>query len=118
MSKINEMDKAQHKQDVGDRLRIVIEKTHGPERGAQAKWARDHKVKEQRLTNWLRGRSYPDVGLMIDLTELGFTLDWLYRGVKGGVSLQWEEFLREKLRASQEAFPAKVRQAHEKTSNP
>lgn len=53
---------------------------------------------------------------MIKLCGLGFTLDWLYRGVEGGVSVEWEGYLREKSRASRAVFPAKVRLARESIS--
>lgn len=90
----------------------MIENTHGVERGAQAQWARDYEKTPQNVNNWLRGLSYPDVELMIKLCEKrGFTLDWLYRGVDVGISKVWEEYLRDKSRASQVVSRAKERQA-------
>lgn len=112
------MARTQRTQDIGDRLRLVIEKTHGCERGAQAAWARHHHKTPQNANNWLRGLSYPDVELMIKLcAEEGFTLDWLYRGILAGVSVSWAEYLRSTKSASPAVLPAKARLAHEKTSS-
>lgn len=106
------MVKTQRTQDIGDRLRLVIEKTHGTERGAQAKWARDHDKTPQNVNNWLAGRSYPHVELMISLCEdEGFTLDWLYRGKIAGVSVSWAEYLRSTKSASPAALKVKEPQA-------
>lgn len=77
------MSASHHKAEVGARLRIAIQATHGN----LSQWGRQFNVSPYKLGNWLRGDNYPDpyiLGIYCDQT--GITLDWIYRDVVAGVA--------------------------------
>lgn len=95
---------SQHKAEVGNRLRIAIEATHGPN---LMDWCRDYEVSRFKLGNWLRGDNYPDpVILSRYCADNGLTMDWFYRESLVGVASGVAAALKQRTPASSEGLRA------------
>lgn len=76
------MSDAQHKAEVGRRLRSAIE-TLGL---TQTEVARGLAATPSKLGNWLRGDNYPSAWFVTRFCErYGVTTDWIYRGIVAGM---------------------------------
>jgi len=81
----------QKKAEIGARIKLVIQAS-----GLTVKeWAARYGLKNQRVTEWIKGRNLPDVAVMMVICNAeGLTLDWIYFGVmRSGVSATWADHL-------------------------
>lgn len=63
---------------------------------SQAAFGRDFGVASNKLNQWESGLHYPDPYVLRQMCDdLGFTMDWFYRGVRAGVSEQRAAGLRQ-----------------------
>jgi transcriptional regulator with XRE-family HTH domain len=80
-----------HKEAVGQNLtkaRMALGKI-------QIELARELGIKSNKLNQWEQGIYYPDPWILKRLCEdHGFTMDWFYRGVRSGVSVERADDLK------------------------
>jgi transcriptional regulator with XRE-family HTH domain len=94
------MNAAQHRADVGARLRIAIEALGL----TQAAVARAFDVSPSKLGNWVRGDSYPNEIFLVRFCDrYNITMDWLFRDVVSGMAFPLADVLWQKGEASSEA---------------
>lgn len=80
---IGRMDALDHKRATGHHLRL-LRLALGRSVGEMALMLG---VSSSRLANWESGHHYPDPYVMyVACLETGVTMDWIYRGVRAGVS--------------------------------
>lgn len=89
---ISRMNALDHKRATGRNLRllrIALGRSVGEMAVALS-------VSASRLANWESGQHYPDPYVMyVACQETGVTMDWIYRGVRAGVSEKLAAGLRE-----------------------
>jgi transcriptional regulator with XRE-family HTH domain len=84
--------KSDHKAFVGQNLALARTSLGK----SQAAFARDFGVASNKLNQWEAGLYYPDPYVLRQMCDdLGFTMDWFYRGVRAGVSEQRAAGLRQ-----------------------
>jgi transcriptional regulator with XRE-family HTH domain len=82
---------SQYKEFIGHQLMLAREAVGL----TQAKMARKYEMSPNKLNQWERGLYYPDPWFLKSFcNDYGFTTDWFYRGLKGGVSSERADDLR------------------------
>jgi transcriptional regulator with XRE-family HTH domain len=88
----------QHKLEVGTRLKLIIQASGL----SVTDWAKKYGRKKQNVTEWVKGRSYPDIEVLIRVCENeALTLDWFFRNIEAGISKAWADRLSQPKPASQ-----------------
>ena len=102
------MDAAQHKAEVGGRLRLAIEGLGL----SYASVARAFDISQSKLGNWMRGSDYPSEWFIYQFCNRHpITADWIYLGRVAGVQGELGDALFGAASASPEAPTAATRLA-------
>lgn len=71
------------KRQIGENLALAREAVGA----SQADWVRQYHLNPAKISEWERGKYYPDPAFLVRLCDdYGFTMDWFYRRLKAGVS--------------------------------
>jgi transcriptional regulator with XRE-family HTH domain len=101
------------KRGVGERLALAREAL-GWTGAEMAREYAEAGITGPKLSEWESGKYYPDPYFLLLLCDdHGFTMDWFYRGVRAGVSVERAADLRRAAKEKKEASAEPERQAPE-----